>query len=109
MIEQLRILATRLTAGVNTLFLLVALYTTFGHNGSTNLLMFSVLAVIINWLSVWLAPAALGTRLLVALNGIVQVSLLVAGMQGNPAQMDYHLFYLAWLAVLVLLYNFSFM
>ena len=102
MIEQLRILATRLTAGVNTLFLLVALYTTFGHNGSTNLLMFSVLAVIINWLSVWLAPAALGTRLLVALNGIVQVSLLVAGMQGNPAQMDYHLFYLAWLAVLVL-------
>jgi methyl-accepting chemotaxis protein len=102
MINQLRIFATRLTASVNTLLLLVAAYITYGYGGSTTYLMFSVGAVVVNWLSVVFAPAALGTRLLVALNGVVQVSLLVAAMQGQPAQMDYHLFYMAWLAVLVL-------
>ena len=47
--------------------------------------------------------ASLGARILLAISGVAQISLLVAMNNGNAMQIDTHMYYFAWLAILVLM------
>ncbi len=104
MLANLRKIGGFISAGLCTVFAAFTIWLALtGPAGGQMYAVMSSLCMMTTWAFIFWMPQAQVTRFICAISGVVQISLIVALHNGQPFQIDYHMYYFAWLAVLVLL------
>lgn len=90
-------------AALGVLSLYPLAYTLMTEGTQTKFALFGIILLALN-AGLWaLSPQSFWARCVMALSGVAQVSAIVAMASGQPMQIDGHMFYFAWLAILVLM------